>query len=72
MTYPSGAHMDEVDVQQVVEAIGGAAWRMGLAAFCEKLEVEEDDYWKSKFVEFQDMARSLGRFDSATLYKIIR
>ena len=63
--------MQEADVRMVLEAIGSAAWRMNLDTFIEKLDARDDDYWREKFRDFQDMARSVAQFDSRTLYKLI-
>jgi len=63
--------MMESDVKILLEAIGSAEWRLNLYQFCEKLEVEQDDYWQDKFLEFKELARFAGRFDAHTLCKII-
>jgi len=63
--------MTETDIGLFMSALGGAAWRLNLSKFCERLDAPEDDYWKNKFVEFQEAARMLGRFDNHTLYKLL-
>jgi hypothetical protein len=58
--------------EQFCQGIGGAAWRMDLTAFCTALDWREDDYAAEKFLQFQELARLLGRFDTPTLQALLR
>jgi hypothetical protein len=59
-------------VDQFATGLSGAAWRMNLSRFCETLGWEEDTYAQEKFLDFQQLARLLGRFDNGTLSALLR
>lgn len=61
----------ETIVQACQNMIGSANWRMNLDQFLEALDAPDDDYWRTKFLQFKDLAESFGNFDCGTLSKII-
>lgn len=61
----------ESDVAQLQAAIGTAYWNLNLFQFCAKLGWAEDDYAKSKFIQFRELAFAMNNFDAGTLQKII-
>jgi hypothetical protein len=58
--------------EEVVGAIGGAAWSWNLDQFCEALGWTRDDYAIEKFQAFQTAARYLGQFDADTWDQIVQ
>jgi len=64
--------MDANEIKQVQQAIGKASWSLDLWKFADAIGSSADhDYTKDKFREFQALSKSLSRFDSETLAKIV-
>lgn len=60
----------EVILQAAANMIGGARWRLTLDEFCHRLNVERDDYWKEKFIQWAALADAFSQFDSHTLARL--
>lgn len=64
--------MTKDQVREFQQAIGKASWNMDLWTFATALGSDADhDYTKKKFREFQELNKSLSRFDSDTLARIL-
>jgi hypothetical protein len=64
--------MDASEIKQLQQAISKASWNLDLWKFAEAVGSEPDHDWtKTKFRQFQELAKAFGAFDPATLAKIV-
>jgi hypothetical protein len=59
-------------VELVVRAISTTRWKMSYAQWIVKIGARDDSYWENKWREFDALNDAINKFDTSTLYRIIR
>lgn len=56
--------------QEFIESIGTAYWKLDYESFCKVCNFVLGDYSEEKFKQFQEMCKSLEKFDADLLVRL--